>query len=124
MEGLQNNFQKTIDISNEEIAKLTAAQAALHKETDDEVKAKKSEQSNIVLNQLTPSIASYKQNGASLYQTVQEYSLTTQELIQLKYESECKQAQLTNEEMMANKEAEIQALKDALEILAAHEGTL
>lgn len=70
---------------------------------------------------LEPAIASFQANGKDLYETIQDYSGQTEQLIFLKYESEaCADKQLSKEEEMENLEAEIAALKDALEILESH----
>ena len=70
---------------------------------------------------MSPAIASFQSNGKDLYETTQDYSGQTEQLVFLKYESEaCADKQLSKEEEMANMEDEIQALKDALQILENH----
>jgi hypothetical protein len=121
MGGLKDDFQKTVDTSTEESQKMTTTAANLVTSTSNEIKDKREQERQVVETQLSPALEKFKANGSGLHQTSQEYSLLTEELIVLKYDSEaCSDTQLTKEEEAANKEAEIQALKDALEILKNH----
>jgi hypothetical protein len=121
MEALKDDFQKTVDVSTEESQKMATEAANLVTATSNEISSKREQERQVVETQLTPALASFKANGSGLHQTAQEYSLLTEELIVLKYDSEaCSDTQLSKEEEAANKESEIQALKDALEILNNH----
>ncbi len=121
MEGLRDDFQKTLDTATEEANRLTTEQSEMITSTVQEVQDKREQERQEISTELSPALEKFKTNGASLYQTVQEYSLLTEELIVLKYDSEaCSDTQLSKEEEAANKEAEISALKDALEVLNNH----
>lgn len=121
MEALRDDFQKTLDVSTEESNNLATDASNLITSTSHDIADKREQERQVVESQLTPGLNKFKENGTGLHQTAQEYSLLTEELIVLKYDSEaCSDKQLTKEEEAANKEAEIQALKDALEILNNH----
>lgn len=121
MEALRDQFQDTVENMTEEKSKLNTAIQKLLLSTSTDVADKRDQMSQEVQMTLSPAIASFKSNGQNLYNTVQEYSLVTEELIVLKYDSEaCADKHLTKEEEVANLEAEIKALKDALAVLEAH----
>merc|ERR1719491_1914107 len=121
MQALKDDFQKTLDTSTEESQRLETEAANLITSTSNEIADKREQERQIVESELTPALESFKANGSGLHQTAQEYSLLSEELIVLKYDSAaCSDTQLSKEEEAANKEAEIQALKDALEILNSH----
>jgi len=121
MEALKDDFQKTLDVSSEEKRRLTTESANLERSMSAEIADKREQERQIVETTLGPAIQSFRDNGSGLHQAAQEYSLLTEELIVLKYDSEaCSDTQLSKEEEATNKEAEIRALKDALKVLNNH----
>lgn len=120
MEGLKAGFEKMKADSTEEVSKLGVSIANLIADTTTDVTNKRDEQQSLSGGKLAPAIESFKQAGANLHNSVISYAERTGELIELKYESACKDTQLSKAEEIENKKAEIQALKDALQILVAH----
>lgn len=120
MEGLKKGFEKMQADSGEEVQKLTASITNLIADTTTDVTNKRDEQQSLSGGKLAPAIETFKQSGADLHNSIISYAERTGELIELKYESGCKDTQLSKAEEIENKKAEIQALKDALDILEAH----
>jgi len=120
MEGLKAGFEKMKADSNEETQKLTVSIANLISDTTTTVTNKRDEQQSLSGGKLAPAIEAFKQSGADLHNSIIAFAEKTGELIELKYESACKDTQLSKAEEIENKKAEIQALKDALAVLDAH----
>ncbi|CAD7958198.1 unnamed protein product [Amoebophrya sp. A120] len=121
MEGLQQDYLTTFNTAHEEILRLEAEKADMVSDSSHTIDDKRTEEEGVVSETLEPAIASFQANGKDLYETIQDYSGQTEQLIFLKYESEaCADKQLSKEEEMENLEAEIDALKDALSILENH----
>jgi len=120
MEGLKTGFEKMQNDSTEEVSKLGVSIANLISDTTTDVTNKRDEQQSLSGGKLAPAIEAFKQSGADLHNSIISYAERTGELIELKYESACKDTQLSKAEEIENKKAEIQALKDALQILEAH----
>jgi len=120
MEGLKAGFEKMKADSTEETQKLGVSIANLISDTTTDCTNKRDEQQSLSGGKLAPAIEAFKQAGADLHNSVISYAERTGELIELKYESACKDTQLSKAEEIENKKAEIQALKDALQILEAH----
>jgi hypothetical protein len=120
MEGLKKGFEKMKADSTEETQKLSASIANLISDTTTDVTTKRDEQQQLSGGKLAPAIEGFKQSGADLHNSIISFAERTGELIELKYESACKDTQLSKAEEIENKKAEIEALKDALNILEAH----
>jgi len=121
MEGLMDDYQTTYDTANSEILRLETERTDLQKDSSNTIDDKRTEEEGVVSETLSPAIASFQANGKDLYETTQDYSGQSEQLVFLKYESEaCADKQLSKEEEMANLEDEVQALKDALQILENH----
>jgi len=121
MEGLQADYLTTYNTAHAEILTLETEKADMVSDSSKTIDDKRTEEEGVVSETLEPAISSFQANGKDLYETIQDYSGQTEQLIFLKFESEaCADKQLSKEEEMENLEAEIAALKDALEILEAH----
>eukprot|EP00392_Amoebophrya_sp_AT5.2_P015582 g15795.t1 len=121
MEGLQADYLTTYNTAHSEILTLETEKADMVSDSSKTIDDKRTGEEGVVSETLEPAIASFQANGKDMYETIQDYSGQTEQLIFLKFESEaCADKQLSKEEEMENLEAEIAALKDALEILEAH----
>lgn len=120
LQGLKNGYDKEVETSTEEMAKIMTMRNNNESETKTTVSTKRGEQMGEVADKLSPGKEAFKEAGANLHTSVMAYGEKTASLIELKYESPCREKQLSKEEELENKKAEIEALKNALEVFENH----
>jgi len=121
IQALIDEQAKVKEVSDSELAKLTTNIARLKTATGNTVSDKESEQGQIMADEIVPSQENFESNAKDLFNSAQELSSQTENLITL-FESEaCGGGGNTegnkHKQKIEDMKAEIAALKQALEVL-------